>query len=64
VLYLQGRLPEAAAAFEEARRLDPRSGEAANDLLGTLLRMGRREEAGALAREMEAAGVAIDPALR
>jgi tetratricopeptide (TPR) repeat protein len=64
LLYTSGRLEEAATAFGEAHRLDPESRAAANNLLGTLLRLGHRAEARAVAAEMEARGVEIDAALR
>lgn len=64
LLYTGGHLEAAAASFAAAHRLDPADAAAANNLLGTLRRLGRLGEARALAADMDARGVPVDAALR
>ncbi len=61
--FKQDRLEQAERAFAEAHRLAPTEPQAANNLLGTRLRLGRRAEALETYRELTALGVAIDPRL-
>lgn len=63
LLYETGRLSEAGIEFAEAYRLDRTSVPAANNLLGTLLALGRRDEALAVYTEMKARGLPVDPPL-
>jgi tetratricopeptide (TPR) repeat protein len=58
-----GQLPAAAEAFGAAFRLDPASADAGNNLAGTLLQLGRLDEAKAAIRAMRARGLAVDPPL-
>jgi len=61
--FKQDRLEEAERAFAEAHRLAPTEPQAANNLLGTRLRLGRRTAALETYRELTSRGVAIDPRL-
>jgi len=54
--YATGNLAEAAAAFQEATRLQSTSGAAFNNLAQVLWEMGRQEEAMAAARQAVALG--------
>jgi tetratricopeptide (TPR) repeat protein len=63
VLYETGRLEEAADAFEAALALDPTDASAGNNLIGTCLRIGRRETATETWKVMRERGLAVDPAL-
>jgi len=64
LLFQAGRLAEAAEAFERAYRLDPLDRAVANNLLGTLMRLGRFRDAREIRTEMEVNGVPVDDALK
>ncbi len=63
LLFESGRLAPAAEEFRQACRLDPSSVPAANNLLGTLLKLGLKEEAIQVHRGMTSRGLRVDPPL-
>lgn len=62
VLYEEKSLGEAADAFSKAFRLRP-TAESGNNLIGTLMQLGRGDEAVPVWREMRSRGLAVDPPL-
>jgi tetratricopeptide (TPR) repeat protein len=63
LLYGDGRLDEAAASFAEAVLRNPTDPHAANNLLGTLLKLGRKEAAIEVWRTMKERNLTVDPPL-
>jgi glyoxylase-like metal-dependent hydrolase (beta-lactamase superfamily II) len=57
VLMQLRRVPEAMRGYEDAVRLDPRHGDAANNLMAIFFLAGEYEAAGAVLEKAEAAGV-------
>ncbi|HEX4826408.1 MAG TPA: tetratricopeptide repeat protein [Candidatus Polarisedimenticolaceae bacterium] len=56
-------LQGAAQSFGEAFRLSPTDADAGDNLAGTLLKLGRAEEARAIVLQMRTRGLAVDPPL-
>jgi 4-amino-4-deoxy-L-arabinose transferase-like glycosyltransferase len=63
IAFRQDHLEEAEHAFSEAHRLAPTEPSAANNLLGTRLRLGKTREAIETYRDLTARGTPVDPRL-
>jgi tetratricopeptide (TPR) repeat protein len=62
--FLAGALPAAERAYRAALEVDPRSGDAHNDLAVILMLTGRLEEARREVERAESAGVKVSPRLK